>query len=443
MGCCSSAQVAAADTGESNIESELEHWRKGEVPAGSFRHNLLLMCGSFVINLDSFYEKTTTQQIAQYIHDLGPLKEKEGISVVKMLIKHSESNEEAQSKIKTVLTQMRVELQSNGATIAISPLSNEKLYKRMMKKEKGPWGEKYIPEEIDFSSEDLGEIVQERAINLVFHSNEMSSLVLENPVSSLWTREVKTAEKITFEKPPSKPFRWTRSIHQAAAKGDIGSIKFSLSLLPALLECPDGGGNTPVHSAAESGKTKAILLLHQLGADLKTPNDEGFLPLHLSHDKGVVMTLKSLGCDINCRNANGESLLEIKTRNFDKKVIETLLNYGINILDPNPKGIYWMQYAIHGELYGDMGFLKFQKFVRGIIKKVQDAPYHSNEIYQDIISRKIKDCEQNDVDDLNQSISDKNLERVKVLLALGARADRVRPDCQTTNLMKCVSESLI
>lgn len=74
-------------------------------------------------------------------------------------------------------------------------------------------------------------------------------------------------------------------------------------------------------------------------------NDEGLFPLHLAHDKQVVTTMKSVGCDLNKRNKAGYSLLEIKTLHFDTKIIETLHKFKVNTLDPCPKGMYWMQLA--------------------------------------------------------------------------------------------------
>lgn len=57
------------------------------------------------------------------------------------------------------------------------------------------------------------------------------------------------------------------------------------------------------------------------------------------------------------------------------------------------------------------------------------------------MSKKIKACEKDDIADNNQSITDKNLERMKVLLALGARADVVREDNDPTNLMMYILDN--
>lgn len=45
---------------------------------------------------------------------------------------------------------------------------------------------------------------------------------------------------------------------------------------------------------------------------------------------------------MNARNENGESLLDLKTKDFDKKIIERLLVNGDDILQPSPKEYYWM-----------------------------------------------------------------------------------------------------
>lgn len=107
-----------------------------------------------------------------------------------------------------------------------------------------------------------------------------------------------------------------------------------------------------------------------LGADFNIFNDEGFLPVHVSGNKFIVSLFSSIGFDLNKRNQNGESLLEVKTKNFDMKIIQNILsNKCIDIFEPNPKGTYWMQYAVHGEYYKkEMTTLQFKKKVRAILR---------------------------------------------------------------------------
>lgn len=100
-----------------------------------------------------------------------------------------------------------------------------------------------------------------------------------------------------------------------------------------------------------------------------------------------------------------------------------------------------MQYAINGEYYGEMGFVKFQDFVRCILRKVAEAPYQSNEIFNEVMQRKVKFCEKEDKEDLDKAVTDKNLDRVKALLALGARADLPRAD-NKTNIMYCAEKDM-
>lgn len=272
----------------------------------------------------------------------------------------------------------------------------------------------------------------------VMHTRDSSLLVLENPVDQLYKRNIKEMpESLPFEKKVSKPFRWKKSIHEASFLGDESSVKYCLYLLPILLNCPDTVGDTPAHKAALGGRPKIIKLLHSLGANFDLTNDEGFFPLHMSTDRTVVATMQSIGCDLNKRNAKGESLLEIKTRDFNAKIIETLLKFNINILEPSPKGMYWMQFAIYNEYFGKkMDFTKFQDFVRSILKKNAQGEYHQNPIFEEILQRKVKKCNEEDEKDINDSVTNKNVERIKPLLALGAHPDRVREDGKT-NLMLC------
>lgn len=306
------------------IEDELSQLQAGQIQRDSLQYTLLLMCGRFIIDLDTFYQKTDAKVMAQFIHDLGSMKEKEAVRIVKMIIKNSNTNEEAQEKIKRVLSKMRVATQDQKQIIHISPIHCPILYAKIVKPYKAPWGKNYVPERIDFDSKKTKskkEKLMSKEVNDVIHTRHAASVILENPVHNLYSREV-TFTPFELTKKPSKPLFWTKNIHQAAFKGDVSSVSFCLSLLPSLLNCPDEKGNAPAHCAAEGGKPKVILFLNELGADLQQANDEGFLPLHLAGNKQVVFALQSIGCDLNCRNAAGESLLEIKTKNFDKKSLK-------------------------------------------------------------------------------------------------------------------------
>lgn len=91
-----------------------------------------------------------------------------------------------------------------------------------------------------------------------------------------------------------------------------------------------------------------LIYLYEIVANFKLQNSDGFLPVHLISKKSIVTTMsKDLGLNINAKNAEGETLLDIKTREFDKIMIKTMLELGVNILEANPDGSYWIQRAIH------------------------------------------------------------------------------------------------
>lgn len=440
MGSSESVPASEAE----KVEQELSLFQTGQVPRDSLRYNLLLMCGRFVIELDSFYKNTHIELITQFIHDMGVLKEKEALRVVKKIIKSSISNQEAQDKLRKILSLMRVETKEKRKVIYISPLHSSDLYKKIVKCKKTPWGDKFHPEKIKFNSHEVEtqrEELENMEINRVKHTKGSAMLVLENPVYLLYTRNVEMTP-FNFEKRPSKPMMWTKNIHQAAFKGDDSSVAYCLLLLPALLNCPDETGNAPIHHAAMGGQPKVILLLHKLGANILLANDAGFYPIHLAGGKKAVVAFQSIGCDLGCRNAAGESLIEIKTRDFDKKIIETILSLGLNIFEPNPRGIYWMQYAINEEYYGDMGYLKFLDFVRSILRKVKEAPYLNDPIYKVIVERKMKKYEEEDREDFDRAVTKKELDIFKSLLALGVRPDLPRKEDNKTNLMFCAEKDM-
>lgn len=85
-----------------------------------------------------------------------------------------------------------------------------------------------------------------------------------------------------------------------------------------------------------------LIYLHEFGNNFQLQNSECCVPIGMISDKSVVTTI---GVNLNFRNANGESLLDIKTKEFDK----TMIGLGVNILEPNPDGSFWIQKALHNK----------------------------------------------------------------------------------------------
>lgn len=172
-------------------------------------------------------------------------------------------------------------------------------------------------------------------IKPIEHTKELSLLIQNNPIDNLWKKNITSPENPPITKSVSKPFFWDMNIHNASLKGKKSSIEYNLSLIPQLLNLPDSKDNTPVHYAAIGNQKNILMYFHEIGADFTMVNSDGFLPIHLISNKTVITAMKDLGFDINERNANGESLLDIKTRLFDKSMIKAMLGLGVDILEPN------------------------------------------------------------------------------------------------------------
>ena len=85
----------------------------------------------------------------------------------------------------------------------------------------------------------------------------------------------------------------------------------------------------------------------------------------------------------------GETLLDMKTRQFDMIMIKFLLNFGINIFEPNSKGAFWIHSTMHEKYYKDkMKEEQFILFVRKLLIKNKTAKWNDNPIYREIINRK-------------------------------------------------------
>ena len=448
MGCTSS-RVVSADQ-QHVIRRDVDELRGGDYPRDSFRYKLLLM------NLHTLFEQQhfwtlPIDILTNYVSDLGLLQVKEAKQIAENIVKFSASTEsDARDNLTRVLSVMRLEAKAGKETVFVSPSVDAALFKKVVSSSyKVPWGKKFQPGiKVDWDSEEVRKAREEQAgedkskFLRVNHSEDAAEVVMENPVGLLWRNEARTACQ-AFEKAPSRPrFGWKPSIHVAAVKGDKASLLYDLYVLPELIDAQTQDTlDTPVHFAVTNARIGIIRVLHEMGADFNVFNGQGLLPIHIATKKDVVQELNKLGCDINKRNRNGDSLLDIKTRDFDKKIIETALKLGANIFEANPKGTFWMQEAINRELYGDMGFQKFQKFVRDIIKKNATASYSDNAVFKEVMARPVKKCEELDAKDLSDSVTNRNLERVNVLLALGARADRPRSD-GVTNIMYCAENGL-
>jgi len=112
------------------------------------------------------------------------------------------------------------------------------------------------------------------------------------------------------ETPTERADKSTKSLHQAAADGDIEQVK-SLISKGADVNEKDPGGKTALHCASEKGHTEVAKLLISQGAYVNAIGWK-MTPLHfaaMSGDKKTVELLLSKGADINAKDRYGRTPL--------------------------------------------------------------------------------------------------------------------------------------
>ncbi|KAH0794120.1 ankyrin repeat protein [Histomonas meleagridis] len=140
---------------------------------------------------------------------------------------------------------------------------------------------------------------------------------------------------------------------------------------------------------------------------------------------------------------NSQVLLEKYTINYNPLIIEQILISPHDIFQPNPQGVYWMQFALHhksgkeNDQNARANYCRFQSFVRSTIKN--NVIYDKNSVLQEIILRPFSRTK--DLLDFYNSVNLNNLERVMLLVGLGVELDLRRKEDRTTSLMFCAQKN--
>lgn len=447
--------------------NEIIDFVNGNISKESLRYLFLLMKANFFFKYDQFYKHLSINHIADYLNDLGFIQIEEAKVIIKRIIEISNCEETATLNLQIILPKMRIKYNDEY----ISPSFCKELFNQIFSNSyQTEWG-KYSPHTIiDWDSPEIAENyslqsqeklpqilanmpklfyyvkIQENQTEpfnfTIFHSDDISELLITNHVDKLIKMNMDVFQgSAPFKKKIVKPIIWKKNIHEAAFSGDEQSVIYCLHLLPILLNCLDDNGNTPAHMASMGNCPNIVKLLFSLNADFSIVNNDGHLPHQISGGKNVIMMFSSLGFDLNQKDNKGETLFEIKTKDFNYEVIETLLKMNVNIFEPISNGSYWMQFAIHGEFYKkQMNFISFQKKIRKIIKNNLKKEIVKDQIIYEILNRKVDRCDEEDTIDINNSVNKRYIDRIKVLLALGSHADRIREDGKT-NLLICAEKN--
>jgi ankyrin repeat protein len=129
----------------------------------------------------------------------------------------------------------------------------------------------------------------------------------------------------------------TKSIHEAASRGDLQTIKELLNCDDGLATSTDNRGNTALLLAASNGHTDVVQALLCSKADPNTKNDDGWTPLHTAVQKGhrsVAELLLAQKIEINTKNDHGMTALHIAAARNEKAMVELLL---AKHADPNAR----------------------------------------------------------------------------------------------------------
>jgi ankyrin repeat protein len=123
-------------------------------------------------------------------------------------------------------------------------------------------------------------------------------------------------------------------IHDAAAAGDLETLRSLLDADPTLLESGNMHGFTPLHAACFNGQVTVAHYLIDQGADIMSRDNNRFTPLHwaaYSTNADVVALLLDKGVDVNVQGTNGISPLHRAAQRGSVHVVEILIAHDADI----------------------------------------------------------------------------------------------------------------
>ncbi|XP_065650592.1 uncharacterized protein LOC136078729 [Hydra vulgaris] len=133
------------------------------------------------------------------------------------------------------------------------------------------------------------------------------------------------------------------ALHYAARYNQVNVVEYLLEK-GALIDNPDGDGNSPLLLAAKYGKTNAAKLLIEKGANVMFQNNYGSTALHYASRRGnktiVLLILCDPNIDINIQDNNKATPLHLAICGGSEWVVGTLIKCGANVfaIDNNGQG---------------------------------------------------------------------------------------------------------
>lgn len=131
------------------------------------------------------------------------------------------------------------------------------------------------------------------------------------------------------------------SLHIAVRFGNLKVIellkKYQIKMMT------DKEKNNPFHIAAWCGHSHIIFILNEIAKInecqhyLNAFNNYNLTPIMFSSNKETIKNLISIGCQLSLKNKNGEDILYIATRMYNKNILSFILNDFRDEIDKNSK----------------------------------------------------------------------------------------------------------
>jgi len=142
-------------------------------------------------------------------------------------------------------------------------------------------------------------------------------------------------EALGDEQPSASDAFPSTGIHEAAASGDLESIRRLVAAGADLNEREPSGGSSPLMTATTFGQTEVARALIEAGADLDQQNNDGSTALITAAFFGrteIVEVLLAAGADKSIRNNSGSTALDVVTVPFE--AMRDIYDYVGGVLAP-------------------------------------------------------------------------------------------------------------
>jgi ankyrin repeat protein len=139
---------------------------------------------------------------------------------------------------------------------------------------------------------------------------------------------------------PTEQIEPTKSLHQAAADGDIEQVKLLISK-ETDINLTDDYGQTPLHCAVVKGHKNIVEFLLTKGARIDPKDNAGRTPLHYAASAGhtdVAQIILDKGASINAVDKEDWTPLHYATRMRNKAIVELLVKRGADLNATNERG---------------------------------------------------------------------------------------------------------